>query len=87
MQNYAYKYALLRLDRGGICGGTQDTSDYILRPDYVPIEDDSINYLLKYYYPIPETVTSFADFQGLFYLDAAHTQPFEEGNAALRHED
>ena len=82
---YAYKYALIRAN--GLCTGVQDTSTYVLDPLYVPIEDDSINYLLKYYHPIPETVTSFADFQGLFYLDAAHTQPFEEGNAALRHED
>lgn len=85
--NYAYKYAILRLDRGGVCGEIQDTSTYILDPAYVPILDDSIDYTLKYYHPIPETVTSFADFHGLFYYDAAHTQPFEEGNAALRHED
>lgn len=84
--NYAYKYAILRL-RDGICRGTQDTSDYILDPGYVPIEDDLIDYGFKYYYPIPEEVTCFADFQGLFYLDAEHTQPFEEGNAALRHEE
>ena len=83
--NYAYKYALIRAN--GLCTGVQDTSDYVLDPLYVPIEDDSINYLLKYYHPIPAEVNSFADFQGLFYLDAAHTQPFEEGNAALRHED
>lgn len=81
---YAYKYATINAN--GLCLGVQDTSDYILDTRFVPIEDDSINYPLKYYWPIPETVTSFADWQGLFYLDAAHTQPFEEGNAALRHE-
>lgn len=84
--NYAYKYARIRLS-DGICRAVTDTSEYILSPEYVPIEDDTINYALKYYYPIPESVTSFADFQGLFYLDAAHTQLFEEGNAALRHEE
>lgn len=87
MVNFNYKYATLNLALGGICLGIQDTTDYILRPDYIPIEDDTINYALKYYHPIPTEVNSFADFQGLFYLDAAHTQPFEEGNAALRHED
>lgn len=81
---YAYKYAYINAD--GLCIGKQDTSNLYLDPSFVPIEDDSIDYLLKYYWPIPETVTSFADWQGLFYLDAAHTQPFEEGNAALRHE-
>ena len=81
-RRYAYKYALLRLS-DGLCIGTQDTTTYVVRPDYVPITDDSINFLLKYYYPIPESVTSFDDFNGLFYYDADHTQPFEEGNAAL----
>lgn len=81
MVNFNYKYATLNLALGGICLGIRDTTDYILDPAYVPIEDDTINYALKYYYPIPETVTSFDDFQGLWYLDAAHTQLFEEGNA------
>lgn len=79
--NYGYKYAILRLDMGGLCGGIQDTTNYILDPAYVPIEDEHINYALKYYHPIPETVTSFDDFQGLWYLDADHTQLFDEGNA------
>ena len=81
-RGYAYKYALLRLS-DGLCRGTQDTTTFVLRPDYVPITDDSIEFPMKYYYPIPETVTSFDDFQGFFYYDAVHTQPFEEGNAAL----
>lgn len=85
--NYGYKYAVLEMSMGGICLELQDTTDYILDPAYIPIETDSIDYTLKYYYPIPETVTCFADFQGLFYLDEEHTQPFEEGNAALRHEE
>lgn len=84
--NYAYKYATIRINNG-MCDGVMDTSDYILQPTHVPVDDIDVDYFMKYYYPIPETVTSFADFQGLFYLDAAHTQPFEEGNAALRHED
>lgn len=87
MVNFNYKYAVLSLEFGGVCVEIQDTTNYILDPSYVPIEDDSINYLMKYYHPIPSEVTCFADFQGLFYLDAAHTQPFEEGNAALRHEE
>lgn len=85
--NYAYKYAVIDLSLGGLCLEVADTSAYILNPTHIPIETYEIDYTLKYYYPIPETVTSFADFQGLFYLDAAHTQPFEEGNAVLRHEE
>ena len=73
--NYAYYYAVLDLNTG-MCNGLQDTSDYILRPDYVPIEIYDWNHLMKYYYPIPETVTSFDDFQGQWYSDAAHTTPW-----------
>ena len=79
-QNYAYKYAIIDLNLGGMCRGVQDTTTYVLDPTYVPITDDNIDYLLKYYYPIPETVTSFDDFQGLWYYDAEHTELFEEGN-------
>ncbi len=76
---YAYKYAVLRSN--GLCTATEDTTNYILRSDYVPVTDiDNINYLLKYYYPMPESVSSFSDFQGLWYYDEAHTQLFDEGN-------
>ena len=78
--NYAYKYAVLDLSLGGICLEVQDTTSYVLEPTHVPIEDETIDYLLKYYYPIPTTVTSFDDFQGKWYLDAEHTQEFTEGN-------
>ena len=77
--NYAYKYAVLELSMGGICLEVQDTTNYILRPDYVPIEDDTLDYGLKYYYPIPATVTSFDDFQGKWYYDADHTQEWIPG--------
>lgn len=77
-QNYAYKYAVIRPN--GLCTQIQDTTTYILDPLYVPITDDTIDYGLKYYYPIPETVESFDDFQGLWYYDAEHTELFEEGN-------
>lgn len=81
-RRYAYKYARIRIT-DGLCIGVMDTTTLELDPQFVPITDDSINFALKYYYPVPESVTSFDDFQGLFYYDAAHTQPFEEGNAAL----
>ena len=76
---YEYKYA--QINSSGLCIGMRDTSSLYLDPRFVPIEDDSIDYGFKYYWPIPETVTSFDDWQGLWYLDAAHTQLFEEGNA------
>lgn len=73
--NYAYYYAKINTNTG-MCFGIQDTSDYILDPMYVPIETYTANYCLKYYHPIPETVTSFDDFQGQWYSDAAHTIPW-----------
>lgn len=79
MRRYAYKYATL--ESNGLCTGFQDTTDYILRPDYVPIEDESLPYALKYYYPMPATVTSFADFQGKWYYDAAHQNEVAELNS------
>lgn len=78
--HYGYKYAVIELSEGGICLEVQDTTTYILDPSYVPIEDDTLNYALKYYYPIPETVTSFDDFQGKWYADANHTVEVPELN-------
>lgn len=78
-RRYGYKYAIVM--ENGMCIEVMDTTNYILDPLHIPITDDTINYALKYYYPIPNTVTSFSDFQGLWYYDANHTQLFEEGNA------
>lgn len=74
-QNYAYYYAHIDLT-DGMCVGVRDSSQYILDPAYVPIDVYTGNYMLKYYYPIPETVTSHDDFQGQWYSDAAHTTPW-----------
>lgn len=72
-QRYGYKYAIIGDLTNGLCLGADDRTDYILRPDYVPISDIYAGYELKYYWPIPTTVTSFSDFQGKWYTDAAHT--------------
>lgn len=77
--NYDFKYAILR-ETDGICRGTMDTTDYVLKPTYVPIEDDTLPYALKYYYPMPTTVTSFDDFQGKWYYDSAHQNEVAELN-------
>ena len=76
-QNYAYYYARIADAQTGLCMGTQDTSNYILDPLMVPIEVDDANYCLKYYWPLPETVTSHDDFNGQWYSDAAHTIPWQ----------
>lgn len=77
--HYGYKYAVLR--ENGLCIEKQDTTNYILDRLYVPIEDESLSYLLKYYHPIPDTVTSFDDFHGLWYSDAEFTTLVPELNA------
>lgn len=72
--NYEYKYAIVRTS-DGLCIELRDSTDYILRPEYVPIEEELSVYFLKYYWPLPEVVNSFDDFQGSWWSDAAHTTP------------
>lgn len=69
--HYGYKYARIRED--GLCVEVQDTTNYILDRLYVPVETDDFAYLMKYYHPIPDKVTSFDDFHGLWYSDSAFT--------------
>lgn len=76
---FEYKYAIIM--ENGLCIEKRDSTNFVLNRLYVPIEDDSLPYLMKYYYPIPETVTSFDDFQGKWYADAAHTIEVPELNA------
>lgn len=78
-RRYGFKYARVRAD--GLCVEIQDTTNYILNPLYVPIEDEYLPYLLKYYHPIPESVTSFNDFNGKWYYDAEFTREVPELNA------
>ena len=77
-RRYGFKYATIRAN--GMCDGVQDTTNFILDPYYVPIDDDSLPYPLKYYHPIPETVSSFDDFHGKWYYDAEFTQEVAELN-------
>lgn len=72
---YAYGYAIINLTTG-MCFQTNDTTNYSLRRDYIPINPYSEEYLGKYYYPIPESVSSEDDFTGSWYYDEAHTRPF-----------
>nr|DAH21778.1 MAG TPA: hypothetical protein [Caudoviricetes sp.] len=74
-ENYAYAYAIINLTTGK-CFQVDDTTDYIVDDQYVPISEYNGNYLFKYYYPIPSGVTSFDDFTGQWYYDEAHTRVF-----------
>lgn len=76
--NYGFKYAVIR--ENGLCTMVQDTTNYILDRLYVPIEDDDLPYLMKYYHPIPDKVTSFDDFHGLWYSDSTFTTLVPELN-------
>lgn len=73
--NYAYAYAIINLTTG-MCFQVDDSTNYVIDDQYVPIPEYNNNYLLKYYYPIPNGVTSFDSFTGSWYYDAAHTRPF-----------
>lgn len=75
---YGYKYA--RIMDNGLCRGVNDTTNYILDRLWVPIADDTLPYLMKYYHPIPDAVTSFDDFQGKWYADAQFTIEVPELN-------
>ena len=79
MEQYAYKYAIIMAGTG-LCRGTSDTSNYILDPLYVPIEDTSLPYLMKYYHPIPDEVTDFSDFNGKWYSDSSYNVEVPELN-------
>ncbi len=69
---YAYAYAIIDLTTG-MCFQVTDSTNYIIDRRYVPIPEYNENYGLKYYYPIPASVSSFSDFTGEWYVDAAHT--------------
>ena len=71
-RRYAYYYGVIGDTTNGRCTGVDDTTNYILNPVFVPIPEYNGNYLFKYYWPLPETVTSHDDFQGKWYTDAAH---------------
>ena len=72
--HYAYCYAIIGDVSTGRCTGVDNTTTYILSPTHVPVPEYSYDYALKYYWPLPEApVTSFDDFQGKWYTDAAHT--------------
>ena len=75
-ENYAYYYARIGNTTNGRCMGVDDSTNYVLDPTYVPISEYNTNYVMKYYWPLPETVESFNDFQGQWYSDAAHTTPW-----------
>lgn len=70
--NYAYAYAIINLTTGK-CFQVDDSTNYVVDDQYVPIPEYNGNYLFKYYYPIPSGVTSHADFTGQWYVDASHT--------------
>lgn len=71
-ENYAYAYAIINLTTGE-CFQVADSTNYFVDRQYVPISPYNEEYLMKYYYPIPTSVSSFDDFKGQWYVDAAHT--------------
>lgn len=66
-----YKYAVV--DDIGKCYGIYMTTNRMCDQHHIPIEDNNINYLSKYYYPIPKYICGESDFDGGWYLDVEHT--------------
>lgn len=69
---YAYAYAVIR-ETDGRCKNVKDTTNYVEDRLYIPLDAYNINYLGKYYYPIP---TAYGDFNGSWYEDSAYTIPW-----------
>ena len=66
-----YKYAVI--NDLGKCYEVYATTNCTCDKYHVPISDKNINYLSKYYYPIPQYVDGDFDFTGDWYLDIEHT--------------
>lgn len=66
-----YKYAVI--NDIGKCYAVYTTTNYICDKYHVPVPESDINYLSKYYYPIPQYVDWWTDFTGEWYLDVEHT--------------
>lgn len=81
-RRYSYKYGILDLSEEyyGQCIHVQDTTNYILSPEYVPISEPIEEYMELWYYPVPTSVSSFSDFTGKWYYDQEHTQEATELN-------
>lgn len=69
---YEYYYAVIDLT-DGMCMQVRDTSSYFNRADHIPIDEPNLDYICKYYYPIPQVA---GDFNGSWYEDAEHTIPW-----------
>lgn len=66
-----YKYAVI--DDIGKCYKVYLTTDRICNAYHVPVPENKIDYLSKYYYPIPQYVDGEFDFAGDWYLDFERT--------------
>lgn len=75
-RRYGFYYAIV-VPETGECIEVRDTTDFILDPIYIPIEEYSRGYLLKYYHPIPSSVSSFDDFTGQWYVDSDYATIYD----------
>ena len=66
-----YHYAIV--DDIGKCFAVYGSTIIINDQYHIPINKISIDYLSKYYYPIPLVVDFGTDFNGEWYLDIAHS--------------
>lgn len=66
-----YKYAVI--NDIGKCYEVHMTTNYVCDQYHIPVPDIDIDYLSKYYYPVPKYVCGNSDFAGDWYVDVEHT--------------
>ena len=69
---YEYYYAVIDLT-DGMCTQVRDTSLRYDRADHIPLDELHMNYIFKYYYPIPQAA---GDYNGSWFEDVEHTIPY-----------
>lgn len=72
-----YRYAVI--NDAGKCYEVYNTTNCTCDEYHVPVKDIKVDYLGKYYYPIPKYVDGEFDFKdGNWYLDFEHKIKIEE---------
>lgn len=67
------KYIYAVINDIGKCYGVYTTTNCTCDKYHVPISNADMNYLSKYYHPIPQYVDGDFDFVGDWYIDIEHT--------------
>lgn len=67
------KYSYAVVNEVGKCYEVQKSTNYVCDRNYVPLNEFSISYLSKYYYPMAGIIDRPSDFQGSSGMRMPHT--------------